>query len=193
MTEIEQHQQVTPTGLQLPDHLTIDEWVEAGAAIVRTHLASMWWLGDWSRYADNFDSTDDAGRARKALADCGVAPAVLRAADAVARHFPPEDRRPKLVWTHHMVVAKVESQERQLTLLDMAEELGLNPSELIPAPAPPVEKVPPTVAEVKARWEPGGTAELTFVIVGGGTRRLTVTPDVVAMLERFITEWRDRT
>lgn len=43
----------TPTGLNLPDDLSYNDWFEVGKFIARAHRAVAWWIGDWLLYGND--------------------------------------------------------------------------------------------------------------------------------------------
>src|SRR5690606_22286483 len=52
---------ITPTGLDLPDDLSGDEWVRIGQIIKTIESAGMWAAGDWADYANKIWSLSYEG------------------------------------------------------------------------------------------------------------------------------------
>ena len=44
---------ISPTGWQLPDDLSVDDWASLGRQLHRVVESVQWWLGDWWVYGEH--------------------------------------------------------------------------------------------------------------------------------------------
>lgn len=96
----------TPTGLALPDDLTIEEWRALAPPLFGAARASMWWVGDWVTAGERFDSYAEAAL------ELGLGKGTLKNAASVCRRLPPSRRRDDLpFWLHAEIIGALEPDE----------------------------------------------------------------------------------
>jgi hypothetical protein len=109
---------LTPTGYELPDDLSQENWAEVGRALGRVRGSVMWWVGDWWAYGEHRYGE------RKAVVDAdgwdGPAYDTCVNAGTVSRRFEIPRRRGVLSFNSHAEVATL-PEEWQDKLLDWAE------------------------------------------------------------------------
>ena len=109
------------TGLDLPDHLTYEQWQGIGGALQSVNRSVMWWIGDWLRYGERrygemyAQAVEQTGRTYDSLSD----------AKWIAEAFQFSDRSENLSWTHHRIAAALPPNQRR-EILDLAERDGLS-------------------------------------------------------------------
>lgn len=135
---------LTSVGLTFASDLQFDEWMSLMETLTRMETAFQFAIGDaliWgeARYGERYSQAMEAtGLTYQALANMVW----------VSRKVPIQNRREGLSWTHHRVVASVETED-QPGLLNMAAEQGLSatglqehihgkerkPREIVPLPS----------------------------------------------------------
>lgn len=133
---------LTPTGLVVDGNPTYQEWEQYGIVLGRVEGAVHWWIGDWV----NMGEAKYGEKYAQALEATGFAFGTLRDDAWVARQYTMSDRSDILPWSHHRVVADMESGARQ-QLLHKAEAEGWTKRQLreakkalLPAPQMPEGK-----------------------------------------------------
>jgi hypothetical protein len=100
-------------------------WVREGSRIGSLARASAWWIGDWLHFG-----TEKWGeRYAKAAKITGYDPKTLRNMRYVASRFALSFRRDNLTWSHHALLAALDSDE-QVYWLDRAGSEGLSVDDL---------------------------------------------------------------
>lgn len=107
---------VATSSLQLPETLSLDEWLEVGRRLASAGHSLQWWVGDWLR----FGKTHHGEKYKDALGTLGYSYQTLRNLAWVAGRFELSRRRDNLSWGHHEEVAGLEPAEAD-ALLDEAE------------------------------------------------------------------------
>lgn len=107
---------VTPTGLQIPDNLSYEDWESAGTKLIRMANTSAWCLGDWIIHGQ----TRFPGRYRCAAQNAGLDYQTLRNYAWVAHKVPQARRHHRLSFQHHAEVASLDAAE-QIRWLRLAE------------------------------------------------------------------------
>jgi hypothetical protein len=111
--------------LDIPEHMTIEDWRRVGERIFLINDASAWWMGDWLIYGrERFPD-----RYRRALAETGLDYQTLRNYAWVAGRFDPGRRRADLSFQHHAEVASLPEPEQD-RWLDMAQSSAWSRSRL---------------------------------------------------------------
>jgi hypothetical protein len=111
--------QATPnlsrTAWSHPEGMDYPEWIAAGRRLGVVGRGSQWWIGDWLLFgtAKFGEGYVEASRVT------GYDPKSLRNMRYVASRFPVSLRRDNLQWSHHALLAALESEE-QATWLDRA-------------------------------------------------------------------------
>ena len=111
-----------PSGLDLPDEFTFQEWADLGGMIGGVVRNRQWWTGDWvlagerfgERYSQHIDSL---GYTYESLANCV----------SICRRFHSGMRNVHLSFKHHAVVAKLDDKEAR-NWLTQAEDQGWSTS-----------------------------------------------------------------
>jgi hypothetical protein len=103
---------------KLPDHLSKDDWIEAGIVLARIDAGVMWWIGDYwiygeKKYGDRKAIVDDPNWRGPSFQTCANAALVCRA-------FETSRRREVLSFGHHAEVAALNVKEAE-RLLDWAQ------------------------------------------------------------------------
>lgn len=108
---------MTGVSLEIPAHLSFEDWERAGHKISGLIDSSAWWLGDWLVYG----KTNYADRYQHAVRAVGLRYQTLRNYAWVARRFNIGRRRAALTFQHHAEVASlpVEEQEKLLTQAEL--------------------------------------------------------------------------
>jgi N6-adenosine-specific RNA methylase IME4 len=103
---------ILPTGLELPDELTFEEWRAAGELPKGVERAHLWWLGDWLRYGERrYGETYT-----QALDATEFSYQTLRIAKFVAEKFQLFRRLNNLSWSHHAEVARLMPEQADALL-----------------------------------------------------------------------------
>lgn len=111
------HAVVTATSLQLTDpDVPWEEYENLGAFLGQMNRACAWWVGDLILYGEEFFGHYHA-QVEEVL---GLAPQTIANRASVARHIPPNKRRPSLPFGVHAEVAYLEPAVRD-RWLDRAE------------------------------------------------------------------------
>jgi hypothetical protein len=101
------------------------EWLAAGRRLGAIGRCSQWWIGDWIRYGTSRWGEKYAEAARVT----GYDVASLRNMAWVASQFDLSLRSDKLTWSHHVLLAPLESEEQQYWL-DRAHRERLSVADL---------------------------------------------------------------
>lgn len=127
---------ITAIGLELPDDLTFDEWVDLGTVLTELESSVQWAVGDWGAHAAiHLDEllqasgaypTDIAGpdfESKYALlmARTGYSYQTVRDYAWVASSVPVSIRNRQLSFSHHRLVAPMRDENGQ-PLLDLQQE-----------------------------------------------------------------------
>lgn len=116
----------TPTGLDLPEDLSQEEWLEVGQTLLVAERATWWWIGDW--YAFGEDRYETSEVLAKTIGHAGAS---LRRAGWVSRTFEPYRRRyDDLSWSHYAEAAGLKTEEEQDLWLQRAQDEHLSKQEL---------------------------------------------------------------
>jgi N6-adenosine-specific RNA methylase IME4 len=107
---------ITPTGLELPPDLTVEEWLEIGLKLQSVERSVMWWLGDWLRYGER----KYGEMYSQALEETDYSYQTLADAAWVAGKVEFSRRRENLPFSHHREVAPL-PPEQQDEILDAAQ------------------------------------------------------------------------
>jgi hypothetical protein len=99
--------EVSPTGLQLREGLSVAEWQAVGRSLGKFISGGLWWIGDWCDYGEGRYGATYAA----ALAETGLSYQTVAKASYVARRFEFFRRRKNLSWSHHAEVASLEPPE----------------------------------------------------------------------------------
>jgi hypothetical protein len=94
------------------------EWMAAGRRLGAIGRCSQWWVGDWIRYGTSKWGEKYAEAARVT----GYDVASLRNMAWVASRFDLSLRSDKLTWSHHVLLAPLESEEQKHWIARAAEE-----------------------------------------------------------------------
>lgn len=107
------------------DELGHRQWVDAGRKLGAIGRSSQWWIGDWIRYG-----TAKWGERYSAAARVtGYDAASLRNMAWVSSQFDLSLRSDKLTWSHHVLLAPLEEEEKR-EWLDRAAREKLSVSDL---------------------------------------------------------------
>jgi hypothetical protein len=101
------------------------EWLAAGRRLGAIGRCSQWWIGDWIRYGTSRWGEKYAEAARVT----GYDVASLRNMAWVASQFDLSLRSDKLTWSHHVLLAPLESEEQEYWL-DRAQHERLSVADL---------------------------------------------------------------
>lgn len=85
------------------------QWTETGRRLGVISRGSQWWIGDWLRYGTAKWGEKYAEAARIT----GYDTATLRNMVWVAAQFEPSLRNDRLTWSHHVLVAAMEDEEKR--------------------------------------------------------------------------------
>lgn len=94
------------------------EWLATGRRLGAIGRCSQWWIGDWIRYGTSLWGEKYAEAARVT----GYDVASLRNMAWVASQFDLSLRSDKLTWSHHVLLAPLESDEQRHWLERASEE-----------------------------------------------------------------------
>jgi len=106
----------SPIGWAAPEEMTFDDWLNVGMALSEMTKAIHWWVGDWV----------NAGEARwgeryaQALGATEFVYGTLANDAWVTRRVPFSLRNENLSWTHHVVVAALDTLDERREWLEMA-------------------------------------------------------------------------
>lgn len=101
------------------------QWVDAGRKLGAIGRSSQWWIGDWIRYG----TAKWGERYSEAARVTGYDAASLRNMAWVASQFDLSLRSDKLTWSHHVLLAPLEPEEKR-AWLERAARDKLSVSEL---------------------------------------------------------------
>lgn len=104
----------TPTGLNLPDDLTFDEWETIGNSLEAISVAWQWWYGDWWNFGESRYGQEHA----QGLPDKDYS--TKSHAASISRSIEVSRRRLNLSFSHHAEVASLEPDDQD-RWLDRAE------------------------------------------------------------------------
>jgi hypothetical protein len=117
---------ITKTGWQLPDNLSLDDWLKCGQALQAVDQSVQFWIGDWWAYGNH--AYDE--RAKAAAEGLGKrAFSTLKDYGSVARNVERSLRNELLHFNHHRAVAPLEPSE-QRRWLDRAVRDNLSVADL---------------------------------------------------------------
>jgi hypothetical protein len=105
--------------------ISVREWIAVGRRLGPISRSSQWWIGDWVRYG----SAKWGERYAQAARITGYDVASLRNMVWVASKFDPSLRNDKLSWSHHVLLAPLDT-EQQRYWLERAEEERLSVADL---------------------------------------------------------------
>ncbi len=94
------------------------DWLAAGRRLGAIGRCSQWWIGDWVRYG----TTRWGEKYAEAARVTGYDVASLRNMAWVASRFDLSLRNDKLTWSHHVLLAPLESSEQRQWLQRAGEE-----------------------------------------------------------------------
>ena len=100
------------------ERLEYPEWIAAGRRLGAIGRCSQWWIGDWIRYGNSKWGEKYVEAARVT----GYDVASLRNMAWVAAQFDLSLRSDKLTWSHHVLLAPLESDEQRHWLERASEE-----------------------------------------------------------------------
>jgi len=115
----------TPTGLDLPEGLSFDDWCVVGGKLAQMEKAVHWWIGDWLNYCDG--KWGEVWQEAKELT--GFKYSTLARDKSIASQIPFSTRVENLSWGHHQIVAPMVADEQD-HWLKLAEENQWSRSEL---------------------------------------------------------------
>lgn len=94
------------------------DWMTAGRRLGAIGRCSQWWIGDWIRYGTN----KWGERYSEAARVTGYDVASLRNMAWVASRFEVSLRNDKLTWSHHVLLAPLEEEERRRWIARAVEQ-----------------------------------------------------------------------
>lgn len=106
-----------PIGLQLPDNLNYDDWMNLGNKLRLINNACLWWWGDWI----NFGEQKYGEKYSQALEESDYSYGGLANASYIAREFEFSRRRENIPISFYQEIASL-TEEEQDKLLDECEE-----------------------------------------------------------------------
>lgn len=113
--------QFTPTGLALPDDLSIEEWTDYGERLFAMERGVMWAIGDWWRFGEHRYG-ERAAQALNGHYSYGTFKNAAWVAGAIER----SRRRDLLTFGHHQSVAALPTREQDYWLTEAeAGEWGI--------------------------------------------------------------------
>jgi hypothetical protein len=117
---------LSEVGLQLPEHITSEQWQSVGRELGRFQRAASLWIGDWWRFAEERPPGKNWSGDRKALVESeeweGPAFQTCRNAATICRAFQDTSRqRDMLSFRHHAEIAALDPAEAN-ELLDWCEQ-----------------------------------------------------------------------
>jgi hypothetical protein len=104
---------VLPSGLEIDDDLTYEDWVQVGQELARMHSLSAWAIGDWAHKGEELYGR----KYEAALEVTGLAYQTVRNYVYVAGRFDLYQRKDNLSFSHHALVAALPPKEREHWLL----------------------------------------------------------------------------
>jgi hypothetical protein len=116
---------LSPTGLELPEDLTYDQWEQVGGTLRLMEGAVQFWIGDWIRYGQRRYGEMYS----QALETTDYEHGSLRNMVYVAEQVELSLRNDNLSFAHHVAVAPL-PPEKQSEMLDRAEKDGLSVTSL---------------------------------------------------------------
>lgn len=105
--------------------MTVQQWAAAGRRLGAISRASQWWIGDWVRYG-NLKWGEKYARAAQLT---GYDVASLRNMVWVASQFDLQLREDRLTWSHHALLAALDSDQQRYWLSE-AVTRGLSVADL---------------------------------------------------------------
>ena len=109
---------ISPTGLEVTEALTRDEWLELAEVLGRASRSLSFVVGDWLVYGYSlFGTGGDPDRRvhpevyRLAAERTGMDVATLQRCAYVSRHVPRALRHERLSWDHHCVLARLPEEK----------------------------------------------------------------------------------
>jgi hypothetical protein len=120
LSELADGARITPVGLQLPEHLSVEKWQSIGRGLGQVAEATQWWIGDWWAFGEHKYGE------RKALVESeewtGPSYEKCKQAAVVCRAFERLPRRNHLSFGHHAVLASLKLKPELVNeLLDWCE------------------------------------------------------------------------
>ena len=117
--------EVTAVALMVSSGATLNDLKIVGERLGLRVRSYQWWIGDWfhqgeERFGEKFHQVSDATK---------LSYDYLNKMKSVAAKIAPENRRPDLPFSFHIIVAPLPSEE-QITFLDQAVEHSLSRREL---------------------------------------------------------------
>lgn len=109
--------QWSKTGLDLPESLTFEDWVEVGDKLRTVEQSVMWWIGDWLRFGERRYGEMYA----QAVELTGYSEQTLTNAKWVSSKYEISNRLENLPWAHHQIAAALPALERANVLFLAAE------------------------------------------------------------------------
>lgn len=106
---------VTPTSLDLPPNLSMQEWAAVGHSLKLMAGAVQFWVGDWFAYGE-------AHYGEEAWQYLEVTEKTLANWASVCRRVEPSRRREALKFSHHAEVAPLEPEEQERVLEEAASQ-----------------------------------------------------------------------
>ncbi len=100
------------------EELGHSDWLATGRRLGAIGRCSQWWIGDWVRYGAARWGEKYAEAARIT----GYDPASLRNMAWVASRFDLSLRNDKLTWSHHVLLASLETEEQRRWLQRASDE-----------------------------------------------------------------------
>lgn len=106
----------TPIGLNLPKHLTFDQWERIGRQLQLADVAIQWWIGDWLVYGEH----KWGDKYTQAIEVTGRREQTLKNYHFVAAAIEKSRRRYELNYSIHAEVAPLEPEEQDRVLAKAA-------------------------------------------------------------------------
>ena len=116
--------QFLPTEVKVSGKPPLDEWSGPLQVALWCQRASPWWIGDMLNGGDAH-----FGEAFSQVCEGYISGDQLQRYESIARRVPPENRRARLSWSAHAVVARL-PHEQQRQMLKKAEENGWSSEQL---------------------------------------------------------------
>jgi hypothetical protein len=108
--------------LNLPDDLSLEQYVGLAPRFGLMAKCMLWWAGDYLVYGErkfgekHRDAMDNLTGILAGYYSRGS----LTSASWVSRNITPKERRPELTWNHHLLVAKIKDRHERKHWLDRA-------------------------------------------------------------------------
>lgn len=115
---------LTACSARLVESRNVEDWVGPLQFALWCQRASPWWIGDLLNAGDA-----EFGESFSQACEGKISGEMLQRYESVARRVPPENRRPDLSWSSHVMVARLTSAD-QRKMLHLAEENGWSSEEL---------------------------------------------------------------